>query len=57
WEHKCSDQWGYSWCQEKTMACPITCADDEQDCWITPYGADGFPDWSASYNQTCHPID
>jgi len=57
WEHKCTDQWGYSWCQEKTQACPITCGTDEQDCWMTPYAADGYPDWNASYNQTCHPID
>ena len=24
---------------------------------MTPYGKDGYPDWNASYKQTCHPID
>ncbi|CAE7438439.1 unnamed protein product, partial [Symbiodinium natans] len=57
WEQKCTDQWGYSWCQSKSYSCPLTCADDEQDCYMTPFGSDGLPDWSLSHNQTCHPID
>eukprot|EP00439_Symbiodinium_sp_Y106_P035275 s3413_g4.t1 len=56
-ENKCTDRWGYSWCQSKQWPCPIVCGDNEQECWLTPYGSDGIPDWSMSQNQTCHPIN
>ncbi|CAE7034080.1 unnamed protein product [Symbiodinium sp. CCMP2456] len=56
WEQKCTDEWG-SWCTSKLDSCPISCGDDEQVCWSTPYGNDGYPDWSLPGNQTCQSMD
>eukprot|EP00439_Symbiodinium_sp_Y106_P003634 s3280_g1.t1 len=56
WEQKCTDEWG-SWCTSKLDSCPISCGDDEQVCWSTPYGSDGYPDWSLPGNQTCQSMD
>ncbi|CAE7731269.1 unnamed protein product [Symbiodinium necroappetens] len=57
WEKKCSDPWGFSWCVPGHETCPLYCADDEKECFFTPYGADGFPDWELPHNQTCVPAD
>merc|ERR1719440_2544115 len=46
WENSCTmkDPFSgesYSWCQEKSFACPVQCADNEQTCWGAAYHANG----------------
>ena len=51
-----TDEWGYDTevCYPTSVACPVTCPEDEQRCYITDYGSNGCP---GVYRETCIKAD